>query len=66
MVFIHFIRRYQFENTMTHLAKLVSGESKRAHAERVCSDRFSYISTPIGAFGTQINQPLVAQNWHNT
>ena len=28
-----------------------------AHAKRVCSDRFSYISAPIG---TQINQPVVA------
>jgi hypothetical protein len=55
MVFIHFSRRYQFENTMTHLAKLVSGESKR-----VCSDRFSYISTPIGAFGAQINPAVWA------
>jgi hypothetical protein len=35
-------------------------KSKRAHAKRVCSDRFSYISAPIGAFGAQINQPLVA------
>ena len=32
-----------------------------AYAKRVCSDRFSYISAPIGAFGAQINQPLVAQ-----
>jgi SAM-dependent methyltransferase len=29
------------------------------HAKRVCSDRFSYISVPIGAFGVQINQPVV-------
>jgi predicted amidohydrolase YtcJ len=31
-----------------------------ANAKRVCSDRFSYISAPIGASGAQINQPLVA------
>jgi hypothetical protein len=32
-----------------------------AHAKRVCSIRLSYTSAPIGAFGGQINQPLVAQ-----
>jgi hypothetical protein len=31
-----------------------------SHAKRVCSDRFSYILAPIGAFGAQINQPVVA------
>jgi hypothetical protein len=34
-----------------------------ARAQRVCSDRFSYISAPIGAFGAQINQPAVARAW---
>jgi lantibiotic modifying enzyme len=32
-----------------------------AHAKRVRSERFSDISAPIGAFGAQINQPVVAQ-----
>jgi hypothetical protein len=31
-----------------------------AHAKRVCSERFSALWVPIGAFGVQINQPLVA------
>jgi hypothetical protein len=31
-----------------------------AHAKRVCSERSSAVSAPIGDFGSQINQPLVA------
>jgi hypothetical protein len=36
-------------------------QSLVAHAKRVCSDRSSDISAPIGASCAQINQPLVAQ-----
>jgi glycerol-3-phosphate dehydrogenase len=42
------------------LIQPVSDGEQSAHAKRVCSDRFSYISAPIGAFGAQINQPVVA------
>jgi hypothetical protein len=36
------------------------GVFDRAHAKRVCSERFSALSVPISGFGAQINQPLVA------
>jgi hypothetical protein len=32
----------------------------QSHAKRVCSERFSALWEPIGAFGVEINQPLVA------
>jgi tRNA (guanine-N7-)-methyltransferase len=39
----------------------ISEQTRPACArQRVCSDRFSYISAPIGGFGAQINQPVVA------
>ena len=34
----------------------------RAHAKRDCSERFVGLSAPIGAFGVQNKQPLVAQS----
>jgi hypothetical protein len=34
----------------------------QAHAKRVCSERFSVLGVPIGAFVAKINQPLVALN----
>ena len=37
-------------------------DGQQAHAKRVCSERFSALSAPIGDFGTQIDQPVVAQD----
>jgi hypothetical protein len=41
---------------------LIARSDEGAHEKRVGSGRLSYISAPIGAFGAQINQPLVASS----
>jgi hypothetical protein len=33
-------------------------DNYQAHAKRVCSERFSALWEPIGAFGVEINQPF--------
>jgi hypothetical protein len=39
----------------------VNEDCSDAHAKRVCSERFRALLARIGAFGAQINQPVVAQ-----